>query len=214
MGGHCRCALSFNAALIRGAIGFAVVSVAGFAPWALAGRQIQQAIGEAGLYAVCAAVFIGLSGVVLHRLIIGPGSLGRFYALFGIAFSAYAIAWTAAWLALRGNLGGVIGLFAGTTLMGWILVRAFQAPAELLKVVAVLFVLNAIGYFGGGWLESNLANAAGFQVLGIRFEKPERMLVAMLLWGACYGLGLGAGLGLAFFYCQLQARALLGKAGS
>src|SRR4051812_23710829 len=79
--------------VVRGSIGFMIVSVAGFAPWALAGRPLHRAIGEVGLYAVCAIVFIGLSGLLLHRLIIGPGSLGRFYRLFTVAFSGYAIAW-------------------------------------------------------------------------------------------------------------------------
>jgi hypothetical protein len=39
---------------------------------------------------VCAIVFIVLSGLLLHRLIIGPGSLGRFYKLFSAAFAVAA----------------------------------------------------------------------------------------------------------------------------
>src|SRR3954451_21357803 len=61
---------SLGASLIRGIVGFTLVSVAGFAPWALAGRWFHRAIGEAGLYILCAVVFIGLGGLLLHRLII------------------------------------------------------------------------------------------------------------------------------------------------
>src|SRR5260221_7286363 len=39
----------------------------GFAPWVLAGRWFYRNAGEAGVYAVCAVVFIGLSGLLLHR---------------------------------------------------------------------------------------------------------------------------------------------------
>ena len=66
---------SLETSLWRGITGFTIVSVAGFAPWALAGRWFNRTVGEAGMYAACAIVFIGLSGLCLHRLIIGPGSL-------------------------------------------------------------------------------------------------------------------------------------------
>ena len=56
-----------------GMIGFTVVSLGGFAPWVFGGRWFYRTVGELGLYAVCAIAFIGLSGPLLHRLIIGPG---------------------------------------------------------------------------------------------------------------------------------------------
>ena len=102
-------------------------------------------------------VFVGLSGAVLHRLIIGPGSVWRFYTLFAIAFTAYAVGWIIGWMALRGNVGSLAGLLLGTAALGWVLVRAFDSRNDLLKVVAVLFVVNALGYFAGGWLEGYLA---------------------------------------------------------
>jgi len=55
----------------------------------------------------------------------------------------------------------------------------------LLKVIAALFVLNAIGYFAGGWEEGYLAGVRGDWLLGFTVTKPERIRVAMLLWGAC-----------------------------
>ena len=72
--------------VVRGMIGFTLVSLGGFAPWVLAGRWFYRNVGELGLYVVCAIVFIGLSGILLHRLIIGPGSLRRFYQIFGLPY--------------------------------------------------------------------------------------------------------------------------------
>ncbi len=186
---------SLGASLLRGTVGFTVVSVAGFVPWAVFGRWFHQRVGEAGMYAVCALVFIGLSGPLLHRLILGPDSLGRFYRLFGLSFTAYSVAWIAGWMALRGHPGSVAGLFAGTAVMGWMLCTAFEARRELVKVVGALFVLNSVGYFVGGIAEGALIR--------------KHALTAMLSWGVFYGLGLGAGLGLAFHFCQGRARALL-----
>ena len=172
-----------------------MVSVAGFIPWAVFGRWLGQRIGEAGLYATCALVFIGLAGLLLHPLILGPGSLSRFYKLFGASFAAYSVAWIAGWMSLHGHPGSVAGLLAGTTVMGWMLVTAFEARGQLLKVIGALFVLNSLGYFIGGVLEGAIY--------------PHSALTAKLMWGVCYGLGLGAGLGLAFYLCQSGARALL-----
>ena len=182
------------ASVLRGVIGFTLVSVAGFSPWALFDRWFHR-MGEAGLYAACAAVFIGLSGLLLHRLIIGPGSLPRFYKLFSIAFAAYAIAWITFWVWLHGDTGSMGGLFGGTVAMGMLFAIAFDAQRSIVKIVAALFVLNTLGYFVGGWVEGKLA--------------IEHRLAGMLLWGVCYGMGFGAGLGLAFHICQANARAAL-----
>src|SRR6187549_1598884 len=84
---------SLGASLIRGIVGFTIISVAGFAPWAVLGRWFYRHVGEAGLSAICALVFIGLSAPAMHRLIIGPGSLSRFYKIFGLSFAPYAVAW-------------------------------------------------------------------------------------------------------------------------
>jgi hypothetical protein len=77
------------------------------------------------------------------------GSLWRFYALFAIAFTLYSVGWIIGWMALRGNVGSLAGLFLGTVAMGWLLVKAFDSRNEFLKIVVALFVLNAIGYFAG-----------------------------------------------------------------
>ncbi len=186
---------SLGASLMRGMIGFTVVSVAGFVPWAVFGKGLQKLVGEAGLYAVCALVFLGLTAPLLHRLIIGPGSVSRFYKLFGISFTAYSVAWIMGWMALRGHPGSIAGLLAGTMVMACMLVAAFDALRSVVKVFFALFVLNAIGYFVGGVSEAALIKSYP--------------LIAKLSWGLFYGIGLGAGLGLAFHFCQARARKLL-----
>jgi hypothetical protein len=186
---------SFMRSLGRGTVGFTLLSVAGFAPWVLAGRWFARKFGEVGLYAGCALVFIGLSGPLLHRLILGAGSLARFYKVFTLAFMTYAVAWIVGWMSLRGHLGSIVGLLAGTAAMGSILALAFDAGTAWLKIVVVLFLGNAAGYFLGGWLEARVPGAAG-----------------KLLWGVCYGAGFGAGLGYAFHSCQSAARNLLAAA--
>jgi hypothetical protein len=186
-----------GASILRGVVGFTVVSVAGFAPWALAGRWLRGHVGEVGLYVACALVFIGLSGPALHRLIIGPGSLKRFYELFAVAFTSYSIAWIVGWMTMRGHLGSTVGLLAGTIVTGEILGRAFEAWEQRWKMMAALFVLNAVGYFVGGVIEGALIR--------------EHALAAKLLWGVSYGVGLGAGLGVAFYLAQEEARARIAR---
>jgi len=186
---------SLGASCVRGIVGFTVVSLAGFVPWAVFGHWFYRHSGEAGLYGVCALVFIGLSAPLLHRLIIGPGSLARFYKVFSAAFTAYSVAWIAGFLTLRGHPGSVAGLFAGTALMGLILAAAFDAWGVAFQVIAALFLLNSLGYFIGGVIEGSLIR--------------QHALAAKLLWGVSYGMGFGAGLGLALHLCQSRARALL-----
>ena len=133
----------------------------------------------------------------------------RFYVLFTVAFLAYAACWILAWMSLRGHLGSVIGLLFGTAVMAWMLVWAFDARREFPKVAAVLFVLNAVGYFGGGWVEAEIVRLRTIHTFGLTFDGRSTLTLAMLAWGVCYGIGFGAGLGLAFYFCQAKARALL-----
>lgn len=45
---------SLRTSIRRGIVGFTLVSVAGFSPWALFGRWFYRHAGKAGLYAACA----------------------------------------------------------------------------------------------------------------------------------------------------------------
>lgn len=199
----------------RGMLGFTLVSLAGFAPWVLAGRWFYRHLGEAGLYGVCALIFIGFSGLLLHRLIIGPGSLVRFYKLFSLAFLAYAITWTVAWITLARSAGGitagVIGSLAGISMMGALLAWGFKAPAAMLKIIAALFAANLAGYFIGEWAYHGALALKEGNAFGLVLTATTRALLSKTAWGLFYGLGFGAGLGFAFHTCQAKTRQLLAQ---
>jgi len=193
----------------RGMIGFTVVSLGGFAPWMLAGRWFYWNTGELGLYVVCAVVFIGLSGLLMHRLVIGPGSLVRFYKIFSLAFVSYSVAWTIGWMMLRGAAGGVVGSLAGMAVMGGILAFGFAAGGATIRIIGVLFVANVAGYFIGEWTHNGALALKEGNALGIVLEQSVRAVLSKAAWGLCYGLGFGAGLGWAFYFCQSEARRLI-----
>lgn len=183
---------SLGASILHGVLGFTLLSLAGFLPWVLG---LGKRIGTGGMYAACAAVFIGLSGPLLHRLIVGPGSLSRFYKVFGIAFALYASSWIGAYMGLKGHVGGIVGLFLGTTVLGGFLSVAFEEFGALVPSIAALFVLNLAGYYLGWGVEKAVVKTS--------------LPAAMLLYGVCYGAGFGAGLGLAFHFCQKTVRSRL-----
>lgn len=195
---------TFHGSIARGLIGFTILSVAGFMPWAIFGGWLVRQFGEGGMFGACAAVFILLSGVLLHRLIIGPDSLLIFYKLFSLGFAAFALAWIIGWICLGGDLGSVAGLFGGSVALAWMLSRAFEMPGAFWKVAPVLFALAVLGYFSGGWVESFVRVRGGFGI-----PPGTRETVARLLWGVCFGVGFGAGLGAAFYFCQADVREFL-----
>jgi len=195
--------------VVRGMIGFTLVSLGGFAPWVLAGRWFYRNTGEVGLYVACAVAFIGLSGPLLQRLVIGPDSLSRFYKIFSLAFVGYSVVWTIGWMTLRGATGGVVGSLAGMAVMGGILAHGFAARNAMGKVIAILFITNAAGYFIGEWAHNGVLALKEGNASGIVLAQPTRGLLAKAAWGLFYGLGFGAGLGCTFYLCQTQARRLV-----
>lgn len=195
---------TFRGSLLRGAAGFTTASLAAFVPWAVFGGWFLGRFGEGGMLGACAAVFILLSGPLLHRLIIGPGSLLIFYKLFTLALAAYAVAWLIGWTCLGGDLGNGVGLFAGALVMGWMLTRAFEQAGVIWKVVLVLFLLSALGAFGGGWVEERVLALGAFGLTPV-----TQATIARILWAVCFSAGFGAGLGLAFYFCQADVRELL-----
>ncbi len=192
--------------LVRGVLGFTVLSLAGFAPWAAFGSWLHARVGEVGLYGTCAAVFLGLSGPLLSGLVVGPRAIRRVYLIFSPAFAAYSILWIAGWFALKGvwhgHAGSFAGLFAGTLAMGWILATAFGARGVAWRVILILFVLNSIGYFVGGWLEVTAFAVAKSNGIPAGISRHTWGVFAKSLWGLCYGVGFGAGIGWAFHLCQ------------
>src|SRR6188472_4305179 len=91
--------------VLRGTIGFAIVSLCGFSVWAFAGNWFHRNVGEAGLYAVSALVFVALAGLLLHPLVLGENRVARFYKAFVPAFFAYAFVWSACWFLLKFGRG-------------------------------------------------------------------------------------------------------------
>lgn len=201
--------------LFIGGVGFALVGLAAFGVWAFAGGALTRALGEAGFYAVCAAVFIGLAGLAFGQLVIGPGGTRRMYALFTPAFAAYAALWCAAWFALAGRRAGggelmaeVVGALAGGLGMAAVVNWGMGALKQFLRAGLVLVVGNALGYFLGKvawtWFRSDAA-----QILGGLLTKQQRGVVAMLVWGILFGACFGAAIGYVFYFCQSEVRSRL-----
>jgi hypothetical protein len=188
-------------ALVRGSLGFATVSVAGFSVWAFAGKWLSGHIGEFGLYFACAIAFIVFSGMALHPLVRGPRSLVRFYKIFIPAFGAYAVVWSAAWFAWRFGLGEWLGSLAGSIVLAVMIGRGFGNFPSVVKVSAVMFALHSAGYFLGGRIMHWFASSSNGGLRGGHISA-----LAKLCWGALYGLGVGAGLGYAFFTFQNEPK--------
>jgi hypothetical protein len=201
--------LSLDTSILVGALGFGGVSTTVFLVWAVAGGALGRSLGEGGFYAVCAALFIGLSGWVLEGLLVERGRLTAFYGLFTGAFGLYAVGWCAAWFTLVKPLNatgaGWVGALAGTLLMAAVLGAAFGARGRLLAVFTVLFACNASGYFLGDYFYAFLKTPRAAQLIG-ELDPATRATAAKLLWGAAYGLGFGAGIGFALHLCQKGIR--------
>jgi hypothetical protein len=173
-------------ALLRGALGLGVVSVAAFAVWAFGTPWFKQHGGEPALYAGVAAVFAALTGLTLHPLVQGPRRLLRFYAVFVPAFLAYTAAWCAIYFKLGRGLGEWLASGGGAAAFAVVACPLLGSPRAIPKATIALFIGHSLGYFLGGPVYYSMKNALG-----------------QLLWGALYGLGFGAGIG----YCFLAAQA-------
>jgi hypothetical protein len=192
--------------VVHGSLGFALVSVAAFGIWAFGGRWFRGKGGEVGLYAAIAFAFVGLSGLLLHRLLRGPGSFARFYKAFVPAFLAYSVVWSGTWFALGSGLGEWLGSLAGSIVFAVITGKIMGNPGPWLKVSAVLFLTHSAGYFLGGQLMGWVLSPSGREALD-GLSRSQISTIAKLGWGLLYGLGFGAGLGFALFTFQQKAPA-------
>jgi hypothetical protein len=186
----------------HGGLGFAVVSIAAFSVWAFGAGCFRNLGGELGMYAAIAAVFLGLSGLVLGPL---AGGFGRFYKAFLPAFLVYAVVWTAAWFALPDKRGEWIGAAAGCLVFAWIAMKMLGSTRGWLIAALALFVLHTAGYFAGDWAMYDVfvpkARAAGKGTPDFQ----HYMTLAKLSWGLFYGLGFGAGIGWVFNRARIAA---------
>lgn len=189
--------------MLRGSVGFAIVSIAAFSVWAFAGRWLGQNFGEAGLYIGCLIIFLGVSGLLLRSLVLGPNSLGRFYKIFTPAFLAYAMVWSAAWFELHFGAGEWAGSLGGCAVFVALVGRGFGNYRGFAMACLVMFVCHSAGYFLGGkcmgWILSPGGGGGG--VLS-GFSKAQLSVAGKLSWGLFYGLGFGAGMGYVFFVFQ------------
>ena len=168
-----------------GAIGFGVASVCVFGTAAFREQWMYRTFGVLGAYLVWTVLFILLGGVVFGSIVVGRWRLPRFYLLFALAFFAYAAGWMMAYFFVRGMVGEVVGSFVGSVLMAVVFAAGFGSMKSVVKVSALIFVLNALGYFLGAaifyWLLSELA---------------------MVLFGFIYGTFFGAGIGASLHLVQ------------
>jgi hypothetical protein len=186
--------LSTGNSMVRGALAFAAVSVGAFAVWAFGGIWLHRAVGEGGLYAACAAVFVLLSGFFLAPLVRGPRPMLRVYKAFMPAFLLYAVVWSACWFKLGFGNGEWLASLLGCAIFGWVLGKMLGAKKAYLITIVILFVCHSAGYFAGGWFYGMLPAKAS----SLGLDKKTTGLLAKLIWGLCFGLGFGAGIGFAF----------------
>ena len=183
--------LGLTRSIATGAIGFALVSLCVFATVAFAERWMYQNLGLVGAYLTWTVLFIVLSGAVFGSLVIVRWRLPRFYLLWALAFFAYAAAWMLAYFNVPRTAGELIGAIAGSILMAVVLALGFGSFRSIVKLSAVLFVSNSLGYFLGAALFQSLNAPTG-----------------MLLFGVVYGLFFGAGIGAALHLVQADTSKL------
>jgi len=177
---------SLTRAITTGAIGFGLVSLCVFATVAFAERWMYQNLGLRGSYIAWIVLFILLSGLVFGSLVVvDRWRLPKFYLLWAVAFFAYAAAWIVAYFTLGRTTGELIGALAGSIFMAVVLAAGFRTFRSIVKLSAVLFVSNTLGYFLGAALFDSLSEPIG-----------------MLLFGVVYGLFFGSGIGAALQLVQ------------
>jgi len=176
---------SLAKSIATGAIGFGVASLCVFATVAFAERWMHQNLGLFGSYITWIVLFIVLSGAVFGSLVIDRWRLPKFYLLWAIAFFAYAAAWMIAYFTLGRTAGELVGALAGSIFMALVIAAGLRTLRSTVKLSAILFVSNSLGYFLGAALFDTLSAPTG-----------------MLLFGVGYGLFFGAGIGAALQLAQ------------
>jgi len=176
---------SLAKSIATGAIGFGLVSLCVFATVAFAEGWMMGTLGLVGAYLAWIVLFILLSGVVFGSLVVVRWRLPRFYLLWALAFFAYSATWMLAYFKLGRTKGEAVGSLLGSVLMAIVFAAGFRSFGSVVKLSAVLFVSNFLGYFAGAALFDRLAEPAG-----------------MLLFGVVYGVFFGAGIGAALRIAQ------------
>ena len=186
------------AAAISGAWRFALVSILGFAPWALPRHG-----GEGQLYFECLIAFLVFAQVLLVPMVHRENRYKRFNSSFVPAFIAYAVVWSACWFAFRAKGGEIAGLILGCLAFAWVLGKRLRSTDGLGSVVLVLILAHAAGYWLGSYVFSMARNPPA---LFSGWDKKDIWTLAKLSWGLFYGLGFGAGIGYAFYRFQQTSK--------
>jgi hypothetical protein len=174
-------------AVLRGGIGFCLVSLVVFATVAFGERWMYARLGLMGAYIAWTLAFILLGGAVLGSLVAeSRWRLPKFYLLWGLAFFGYAAGWVFAYFTLRGAAGEWVGSLVGSLLITVIFALGFSAARSIPKLFLILFIGNSAGYFLGSAINDYVGGRLG-----------------MLLGGTIYGLLLGTGL--SFLLHQMQS---------
>lgn len=177
---------SLTKSIVTGAIGFGLVSLGVFATVAFAEQWMFLNLGLLGSYIAWMLLLIIPSGAVFGSLVVvDRWRLPKFYLLWGFAFFAYAVIWMLAYFGMGRRKGEVIGSLVGSIFMGVVLAAGFKSLSSTVKLSALLFVSNFLGYFLGAALFNSLSEPTG-----------------MLLFGVVYGLLFGAGIGAALQIVQ------------
>jgi hypothetical protein len=176
---------SLGRSVLIGGLGFAVVSLCVFATVAFGERWMYRNLTVIGAYVSWTVLFIALGGAVLGSLVSGRWRLPRFYLLYGGAFFAYAVAWVFAYFVLEEPIDEWLGSLGASVLMALVFAAGFGVMRSVLKLSALLFIANSIGYFIGAILNFRIGGSTG-----------------MLLWGVVYGLCLGAGIAAVLHFAQ------------
>ena len=187
--------------MLRGSVGFAIVSIIGFSVWAFLAPWLHRVVGGFALFPACLLAFLGSAGLLLFPLVSGPNRFWRFYKLFIPAYCAYAAAWCVAWFAFRFGLGEWLGSFLGSIAFVAVVGLGLGNFSGFIKASAVLFICHSAGYFLGGEFMGSIVRISGPASL----SKPALALVGKLGWGAIYGGGFGAGIGYVFHCFQSPA---------
>ena len=183
---------SLMESLVGGWMGFGLVSTAVVLTVAFGEAWLYENLGPIVAYSLWTAFFIIGAGLLLGRLVAGPGSRARFFAAFALAFLLYASAYVAGHFGLHGVLGECLGLLAGSVAMAVTLCLAFDARKNLFEIALVLCAGNFAGYFLGRIVWSGLRGKVGM-VVG---------------FGIIYGVCLGFALGYTLYACQTRLREL------
>ena len=178
---------SLKYSLAVGSFGFGAASLVVFVTVALGERWLYSRLGLNGAYLFWTALFILLGGGALGSLAVTRWRLPRFYLLFGAAFFAYAVGWTASYFLLQDPAGEWVGSLLGSFLLTGVILMGFGRLRFVWKIGAIVFVLNSIGYFLGSAVNDYFGGRSG-----------------MLLWGLIYGLFLGAGIGFVLHSSQVR----------